>query len=123
MVNNNDDSMFNGYGIPTVNTIENTRFVFLDWLRIVAFLSVFIEHKYTANIMDLAHDPHTHNTFYLFHNWLYDKFVNFISAFSSNTVSHFISVILLFCSCWFVTLMIERPAIKLGRALALKYSV
>ena len=61
-------------------------------------------------------------SFYLFHNFLYDKFVDFISHFSSNAVSHFISVILLFCSCWFVTIIIERPAIKLGRTLALKYS-
>jgi peptidoglycan/LPS O-acetylase OafA/YrhL len=41
---------------------SNSRVVFLDWLRIFAFISVFVGHKFTPTILGFTNDPNTHGT-------------------------------------------------------------
>ena len=42
--------------------IENTRLVFLDYLRIFAFVSVLVGHKFYAYVLALSNDPSAHAT-------------------------------------------------------------
>lgn len=39
---------------------NNNRIIFLDWLRVVAFVSVFIGHKFAAIMAVVMNDPATH---------------------------------------------------------------
>ena len=41
---------------------KSSRVVFLDWLRIFAFISVFVGHKFTPIILGIANDPNTHSS-------------------------------------------------------------
>lgn len=42
--------------------LNSARVVFLDWLRIFAFVSVFVGHKFSPAILGFASDPNTHST-------------------------------------------------------------
>ncbi|MDZ4293686.1 MAG: acyltransferase [Hydrogenophaga sp.] len=41
---------------------NNSRVVFLDWLRIFAFISVFVGHKFTPFILGFTNNPNNHST-------------------------------------------------------------
>jgi peptidoglycan/LPS O-acetylase OafA/YrhL len=61
-------------------------------------------------------------SFYLFHNWLYDGFFQYVSNFNlSPAKQHFVSAVLLFGFCVVVTRSIERSAIRIGRVFCLRF--
>lgn len=47
------------------------RIYFLDWLRIIAFLGVFIGHKYAPMLADLAANPNVHSSLRAVISFLY----------------------------------------------------
>lgn len=53
---------------------SSSRVVFLDWLRIFAFISVFVGHKFTPTILGFTNDPNTHSTLRSALSFLYPLF-------------------------------------------------